>query len=139
MKSVYERRRVNLRELARQWGGPTSLAKKLKHANGSFLAQLIGPNPTREVSEKVAREMESALRLPQGWLDDDRSGMQSVVDDDLLATCVRAVATELRDAGRKPDPDRYATLVALVYDHARLGGGRLDESAIKKLISLLGG
>lgn len=29
MRSTYEQRRENLRHLAKQWGGPTSLAKKL--------------------------------------------------------------------------------------------------------------
>jgi hypothetical protein len=59
---VYRTRRTNLRALAAQWGGPTSLAKKLGHSNGSYLAQLIGPNPSREVSEKTAREIERNMR-----------------------------------------------------------------------------
>lgn len=53
MRSVYDTRRENLRKLIRQWGGPTSLAKKLGHANGSYIAQLAGPHPSREVSERV--------------------------------------------------------------------------------------
>ena len=32
MKSVYDVRRENLRQLMKLWGGPTSLAKKLGHA-----------------------------------------------------------------------------------------------------------
>ena len=40
MRSVYEQRRENLRELMRTWGGPSSLAKKLGHSNGSYLASL---------------------------------------------------------------------------------------------------
>jgi hypothetical protein len=55
MLDVYRTRRENLRDLSRSWGGPTSLAKKLGHSNGSYLAQLIGPHPSRDVSEKVAR------------------------------------------------------------------------------------
>ena len=31
MRTVFDQRRDNLRELARTWGGPTSLAKKLGH------------------------------------------------------------------------------------------------------------
>ena len=42
MKSVYDTRRTNLRSLIGQWGGPTSLSKKLGHSNGSYLAQLVG-------------------------------------------------------------------------------------------------
>jgi hypothetical protein len=55
MKSTYDIRRENLRTLIKTWGGPTSLAKKLGHANGSYLAQIAGPHPRRDISEKVAR------------------------------------------------------------------------------------
>lgn len=133
--SVYQVRRENLRELSRQWGGPTSLSRKLGHANGSYLAQLIGPHPSREVSEKVAREVEAKLGLPVGWLDAEHGPARSV-DDAALSDCVRAVAAALRDAGLRPSPERYGTLVALVYDHQRLTG-RLDEAHINKLIELM--
>lgn len=135
MLTVYALRRENLRIIARQWGGPTSLSRKLGHSNGSYLAQLIGPHPSRDVSEKVAREIEARLGLPSGWLDAEHEGGVRI-DDASLADAVRAVAAALRDASLRPDPDRYATLVALVYDQFRLTG-RLDEAHIKKLISLM--
>lgn len=135
MKSVYDTRRDNLRSLIHQWGGPTSLAKKLGHSNGSYVAQLAGPNPSREVSEKVAREIEHKLGLPLGWLDQEHPGNGRHVDDEALSTCVRAVAAAIRDAGVKPDPDRYANLVALAYEHAKLIG-RVDEAFINKIVGL---
>ena len=135
MRSVYEQRRVNLRALAQQWGGPTSLAKKLGHSNGSYLAQLIGPNPSRDVSEKTAREIEQRLGLPIGWLDGEHAGGTGV-DDEALSDVVRAVAAALRDAGLRPSPERYATLVGLAYDYLRLTG-RVDENQIKKFIALM--
>lgn len=61
MKSVYDTRRDNVRALMKTWGGPSSLAKKLGHANGSYLAQIAEPNPRREISEKVARETAKPL------------------------------------------------------------------------------
>lgn len=135
MLSVYQLRRENLRTLSRQWGGPTSLSRKLGHTNGSYLAQLIGPRPTREVSEKVAREIEAKLGLPLGWL--DRENPQTAQpDDEQLAECVRAVASCLRDKGVRPDPEKYSQLVALVYDRLRLTG-RVDEAFIHKLVGLL--
>lgn len=132
MRSVYEQRRENLRTLSRQWGGPTSLSKKLGHANGSYLAQLIGPRPTREISEKTAREIEQRLGLPLGWMDAEHARL----DDEALADVVRAVAAELRDAGLRPSPEKYATLAALAYDHLRLTG-RVDDQHIRKLIALM--
>ena len=137
MRSVYEQRRDNLRELMRSWGGPTSLAKKLAHANGSYLAQLAGPNPSREVSEKVAREIEGKLGLPLGWMDVEHD-RRAPVDDTALAECVRATTTAVREAKVHPSADTFGTLVGLVYDHYRLLG-RVDEPFILKLIKLIKG
>ena len=136
MKSVYALRRENLRALMREWGGPTSLAKKLGHSNGSYLAQLIGPHPSREVSEKVAREIEGKLALPVGWLDGEHDGQGRQIDDQTLGECVRAVAAAIRDAGLRPDPDTYANLVSLAYEHTKLTG-RVDEPYINKLVRLI--
>jgi hypothetical protein len=135
MRSVYDQRRDNLRALMTQWGGPTSMAKKLGHTNGSYIAQLAGPNPSREISEKVAREMEGKLGLPIGWLDQEHAGNGRQVDEETLSACVRAVAAAIRDANLKPDPDAYAILVGLAYEHAKLTG-RIDEPFIIKLIGL---
>lgn len=137
MLSVYETRRENLRMLTREWGGPTSLAKKLGHSNGSYLAQLIGPHPSREISEKVAREIEGKLGLPLGWLDaaHDR---RAQVDDTALAECVRATTTAIREAKLHPSADKFGTLVGLVYDQYRLLG-RVDEAFILKLVKLIKG
>ncbi len=137
MKSVYETRRENLRGLMTQWGGPTSLAKKLGHSNGSYVAQLVGPNPSREISEKVARDMEAKLGLPLGWLDQEHAGNGRQVDEATLSACVRAVAAAIRDAGLAPSPDVYANLVSLAYEHTKLTG-RVDEPFITKLVRLTG-
>jgi hypothetical protein len=136
MHSVYDTRRENVRALMAQWGGPTSLAKKLGHSNGSYVAQLVGPNPSREISEKVARDMEGKLGLPIGWLDQEHPNAGRQVDDETLSACVRAVACSIRDARLSPDPDAYASLVNLVYEHAKLTG-RVDEPFIQKLIGLI--
>lgn len=138
MRTIYDTRRDNLRSLIGQWGGPTSLSKKLGHANGSYLAQLAGPRPSRDVSEKVAREIEAKLKLPLGWLDQDHPAGAQQLDDEALNDVVRAVATVLRDAGLRPDPETYATLVQLTYDRAKLTG-RLDEQFILKLTTLVRG
>ncbi len=140
MQSVYDQRRVNLRSLIGQWGGPTSLAKKLGHSNGSYLAQLAGPNPSREISERVAREIEQKLGLPAGWLDQEQhgNGNHKPLDDETLTACVRCVATVLRDANLRPDPESYATLVQLTYEHCK-AVGRIDERYVQKLVQLTRG
>jgi hypothetical protein len=133
--SVYKMRRENLRKLMTEWGGPTSLAKKLGHTNGSYIAQLAGPHPSREVSEKVAREIESKLGLPTTWLDSDHNGGGRKVDDETLSLCVGAVAAAVRDASLRPDSKTYGTLVQLAYEHTKLTG-RVDESYIQRLVRL---
>jgi len=138
MKSVYDTRRTNLRTLINQWGGPTSLSRKLGHSNGSYLAQIAGPRPSREISEKVAREIEHKLGLPIAWMDQDQPAGGQHLNDQALTEVVKAVATVLRDAGLRPDPDTYGTLVQLAYDRAKLTG-HIEESYIQKLTTLVRG
>ena len=138
MRTIYDTRRDNLRALIGQWGGPTSLSKKLGHANGSYIAQLAGPRPSREVSEKVAREIEQRLGLPVAWMDQEHPRTGQHLDDETLTECVKAVATVLRDARLRPDPEAYGTLVQLVYDRVKLAG-RIDENHIQRLAALLRG
>ena len=69
-------RRENLRFLIREEGGPGGLAAKLGHTNPSFLSQLAGPRPSRHVSEKVAREIETKLGFIYKWLDEPRTRIQ---------------------------------------------------------------
>ena len=134
MKSVYDIRRANLRSIMAEWGGPTSLAKKLGHTNGSYLAQLIGPHPSREISEKVAREIETRLNLPANWLDGEHGATQPV-DNALLGQCVRAVAAAIE--GRKVSPDVMGEMVSAVYDRAKLIG-RIDEPFVQQLLRIAG-
>lgn len=136
MKSVYDQRRDNLRKLLHEWGGPTSMAKKLGHTNGSYLAQLAGPRPSREISEKVAREIEAKLSLPANWLDGEHNGNPRQLDDEALGACVRAVAAAVRDAKVQPSPDTYADLVALVYEHTKLKG-KVEEAFVNKIVRLI--
>lgn len=69
ISAVYAARRANLRVLADRFNGTSQLAAKLGLAHPSYLSQLIGPNPTRDVSERVARRYEARLGLQAGWLD----------------------------------------------------------------------
>lgn len=48
----------------------TTLARKLK-VSKSYISQLIGPHPTRHISEETARTFEKKLRLDEGALDAD--------------------------------------------------------------------
>lgn len=132
---IYEVRRVNLRKLMADWGGPTSLSARLGHSNGSYLAQLVGPNPSREVSEKVARSIEAKLGLPLGWMDREKAE-RPALDDEKLAQCVRAVAAAVRDTNANPSPEQFSELVALAYEHA-VASGQCSEAYINRIVRLI--
>lgn len=141
MPSTYDIRRDNLRKLIREWHGPTSLAKKLGHSSGSYLAQLAGPNPSRDISERTAREIESKLDLPSGWMDRENANNlhpSRSLDEAGISDAVRLVSSCLRDAGLRPDPEKTAMLVTLVYER-RVDTGAVDESYVKRLIKLMVG
>lgn len=136
MKSIYDIRRENLRALMKTWGGPTTLAKKLGHSNGSYLAQIAGPNPRRDISEKVAREIEQKLALAIGYLDQEHKRNGGNIQDATISECVRLVATVLHDHNLRPSPEVTANLVQLVYDRVQLTG-ELDETYVKQLVQLV--
>lgn len=128
---VFKTRRENLRRLAAEWGGPTSLAKKLGHSNGSALSQVIGPHPRRMIGERQARDIERLLQLPLGWLDEEQHGRKQPVKDELLSRVVAAVATCAQDARLTVPPDKFADVCALVYET-----GQVDETHILRLLRL---
>jgi len=133
--SAFEMRRKNLRQLTKDWGGPLPLSIKLGYSNASFIVQMAGPNPSREISEKTARRIEAALGLPSGWMDQAHTGRPAKVNEVAVARIVRAVAAVLEDLQLDLPPARFGELVALTYEHAQLVGA-VDEAYIKSLASL---
>lgn len=136
MESVFDLRRTNLRKLMESWGGPTSLAHKLGHSNGSYLAQLAGPNPSREVSEKVAREIEIRLNLPPGWLDKKHKSPAGAPDTEKLIEVIALVQDVLDAEGVKLQRTKFTELVSLVYERAS-EGAPTDQNYLRRLVKLL--
>lgn len=68
MDAVYHARRENLRLLAAKYEGQHTLADKLDITR-SYLSQLIGKTPTKNISEATARGFEAKLALQAGFLD----------------------------------------------------------------------
>lgn len=68
LSRLIENRRANLRRLASQYGTLT-LAERLGYKSGSFLSQMIGPNPKRVITERTARVIEHELGMRPGTLD----------------------------------------------------------------------
>jgi len=61
-------RRANLRFLASRRGA-AEINRLLGYRAQSFLSQMIGPTPRRNISERTARRVETVLDLATGWLD----------------------------------------------------------------------
>lgn len=77
---VFEIRRENLRELidSRFEGNRSAFARAAnKNVNLINLALTTNLDLRRTIGEKLARDMEKALSLPEGWLDVDRSKTSS--------------------------------------------------------------
>lgn len=153
--TVYDQRRENLRSLIKQWDGPGPLATKLGYSNASFLVQMAGPNPSREVTEKTARAVEQKLDLPALWLDTapkkkaggtvakrpaekkpDITESQPIVDNGLFHEAIRLVGQTAEETGITLAPSKLADVVTLIYDDAKNKGSvRLDY--VQQILHLL--
>lgn len=129
---VFATRRKNLRALIRQHEGATNLAKLLGYSSPSYLSQMVGPRPSRQVTEKVARQIEGRLRMPGGWLDKVHDPYRTKLDESSVNETIVLVGQLLSDAKTKTTPRQFAELVALAQER-----GGLDETYIRRLISLL--
>jgi len=68
MDSLFHRRRENLRRLVKERGGQKQFLNEVGYTKG-WLSQLIGKTPDRDLSEKIAREIEQKVGIPSGTLD----------------------------------------------------------------------
>lgn len=133
-----ETRRANLRALAEQWGGVGKLAKKLGYANASFVVQMCGPSPMRDVTERTARRVEVTLELPKLWLDSTHApgpATGPAVDADVIAL-LHSAAAIVEEMGVVIGPTKFAEVVALAYERF-VSTGRVDTNYIKSILNLL--
>ena len=136
---VFANRRTNLRNLIEQWHGPLAIAKKIGYSNASFIVQMSGPNPTREVSERTARRIEEALGLPAGWLDEKPGHNEGVsrVDMALVSLVIRAAMQTAEDEGIRLSPSKLGDIVALVYANAETNKNIVQPDYVKSIIKLM--
>ncbi len=70
--TIKEIRRANARYLTRKFSNKREFADAT-NISGSQLSQRIGPNPTESIGNAIARRMEQAAGVPEGWLDREHS------------------------------------------------------------------
>lgn len=117
-----DNRLINLREIVRQRGGVSQLSRDMGYSNPSFLSQMLGPNPTRLVTEKTARKFEKLLGIPLGTLDREPG-------DEAQAPVDASV--------QHSTSEKFANAVALAYLDAAEHGGQVREDHVKQLVRLL--
>jgi transcriptional regulator with XRE-family HTH domain len=80
MHELLLRRRENLRQLVKARGGQKTFLEEVGYTKG-WLSQLIGKTPERDLSEKIAREIEHKTGVSQGSLDSAISESTEQVGD----------------------------------------------------------
>jgi hypothetical protein len=68
IQEVQRTRAQNIRYWRDRAGGWTQLGK-LTGMDPHRLMAVAGPNPTRQIGEMLARDLETNWGLPKGWLD----------------------------------------------------------------------
>lgn len=139
---VYAIRRKNLRRERDAWKGPGSFVEALGYArNSAYITQLIGPHPSRDISEKNARRYELNLRKPLRYLDAEHDETpaplqdRATVDSRLMAEVHRVVHEICESSQRVVPTEKYDALAWLIYDRARIEG-RVDPDLARSLVWL---
>ncbi|MEY4402305.1 MAG: hypothetical protein RIR91_340 [Verrucomicrobiota bacterium] len=136
MADVTDTRVVNLSTLASQWGGASSLAKKLKLSGPSYICQLI--SGVRPITEKTARKFEHQLGLATGWMDMDHNATTkaAILDDRLITKAIALVGEAVNENQITLRPEQFGEIVSLVYGEAQRSG-RMDEQLVQRIVRLL--
>ena len=133
---VQDVRRSNLRALIGERGGLTDLSNRLGYKNPSFLSQMAGPNPTREITEKTARKIEQTLRMEPGALDRPVAYVRPQEADgtaQMVAGALRLVGAVCEAEGANIGPAKLAELAALVIED----GVPARPERVRRLVGLL--
>lgn len=146
-------RRENVRRYVNDNGGPSAVAKRLGHSNGSYLVQMVGPNPSRPVTEKNARAFESMLGLPDGHFDAPLAELPVIVQrpaarpalpatsegltSDDLVKLIESVMGACKDEQVDLPTAKFADVLALAVKNAGSHGGQVDQDYVHTLVRLV--
>lgn len=141
-------RRENLRSLFALYSA-SAVSRKLGYKATSFMSQIAGPSPTREVTDKTARAIEEAYGYPRGTLDQQGWSATAEVQTtpvvrpvdwygDVVRQVVLKVCRASADQGVTYSPEKMAELSAMAFtDAMENGGGGPRDSYIGTLLKLL--
>jgi predicted amino acid-binding ACT domain protein len=69
---IAEQRRINARELLKQCDSNRDFAARVK-ISGAQVTHLLGPHPTFNIGDTIARRIEKGFNKPDYWLDMDHT------------------------------------------------------------------
>jgi len=94
-----EIRLINARGLSVSVGGILAMSKKLEKPQAQ-ITHIMGENPTRNIGNKIARQIEEAFSKEEGWLDnihlDDDEALESLKNVSELSKEAFNVAKEFQ-------------------------------------------
>lgn len=107
----------NLKALIAKAGTAAEFSKQSDTAT-SLLSQILSPNPTRNIGDRLARKIEEKLNLPPGWMD---SPHNVVIDRSYSEG-------EIKQAAPDKNADRFQTLLKI--------GGLIEDFTPAELAEL---
>jgi phage repressor protein C with HTH and peptisase S24 domain len=117
-------RRDNARDLSNKCQGISAFAEKLGKSQ-SQISSLIGTNPTKNIGNKIAREIEAAFGLPHGWMDVLHGPSITEIEEEVGGP------VHAWDNLSELDPEHYVGIPR--YDiHVSAGNGSVIYEAPKK-------
>lgn len=134
-------RRDNLRLLKDKHGGQ-KIAEMLNLKQSSFISQMAGPNPSRDVTEKTVRMLEKQLDLEVGTLDRPLGEAQeksvSAEKNIAMVTAVIRIVGNICGAESVDLPiNKLTDITALTIVDAMEHGGNLREEHLRQVVRLL--
>lgn len=106
----------------------------------SYLSQMIGPHPSRPISEKTARQIETKLKLETNLLDKELPATAAfgTPAGALLDQVMLTIDSALRAAGMKLEESKYRGLVNHFYTNAlKRGESQVDRGDVDTLLKLM--
>lgn len=135
-------RRDNLRLLKGRHGG-RKLAQMLGLDQSSFISQMAGPNPSRDVTEKTVRALEKELNMGVGTLDrplgspPEEKPVSAEQNIAMVSAVIRAVGNICAAESVDLPINKLTDIVALAIKDAMEHGGNLREEHIRQVVRLL--
>lgn len=150
LRDVFRVRRENFKALVKKLRSTTAMANKLDSTPG-YISQLISPKNPRNIGENVARKIETAMKLPRGWMDaehakgwdgeaDTTNGgkaqdLRAAIDTDRLVTIVTLLNEVIGELQADVSPGQHARIVGMLY----MEDSEPTRAKVRALVQLAGG